>query len=426
MNRRLQTCLVGVAALVAALAATSGQASAVPSPADTITPPTSLPAAPPAALPGHVQPLWRQATQQAANPDTVGEPGGYDPAELRAYLNLHGTGQGQTVAIVEAWDVSSAVTGALSAYDAWYGLTPPCSDTVTTGCFPLTITAPAGTRTPATGDDLARDLSFQAESDLDVEIVHAIAPDAAITVVEAYDDTFESMMSAVDYAASLHPAVISNSYGGPESPDELSLDGHCKASSAPCAFSSGDSGNPGEWPAASPDVLAVGGTTLAMAPAGEVRSEVAWQGSGGGVSQFEPRPAYQASADPFPGGRGIPDVSFDADPNSGIATYIVIDFPDYAFHTEFWTEFGGTSVGAPAWSAILAVADQQRAARGAPRLTTSDVHGAVYAKSAKGLADITVGANGVCEAVCTAGPGYDLVTGEGSPRPGIDTYLARH
>ncbi|MGH3373909.1 MAG: S53 family peptidase [Actinoallomurus sp.] len=380
--------------------------------------------APATPLPGHMAPLWRRAQPKGVTPNSIGEPGGYDPVALRAYLGLNGTGKGQTVAIVEAWDVRTAVLDATAKYDAWYGLKPACSDTVTSDCFKLTITAPAGTRTPTTNDELGANASFQLESDMDVQIVHAIAPDAAITVVEGYDDSIDSLMAAVDYATSLHPAAISNSWGAAEFADEQAYDGHCK--DALCVFASGDSGNPGAYPAASPSVLAVGGTTLDAGPAGQVRSETAWEGSGGGISPYEPQPDYQSAADPYHTGRGVPDVSFDADPNSGVASYVVLDFPQLSFHYEIWTEIGGTSVGAPAWSAILAVADQERAAHGRPPLTTDDVHAVGYAKSPKGLADITTGVNGVCGAICTANLGYDLVTGKGSPRPRIDTYLARH
>lgn len=400
------------------------------------------------APPRHMQPLWRRADDrsgQGTSPDTIGEPGGYDPDALRAYLHLNGTGQGQTVAIVEAWDVSESLRNALTAYNNWYGLKPACSDTVTTGCFPLTIVAPDGTREPDTNNnsnfnEAGRAISWQKEADLDAEAVHAIAPDAAITVVEARDDSDDAVMAALGYAASVHPAVISNSYGEDEFDGEQGHDGLCQATGAMCVFSSGDTGNPGQYPAANPDVLAVGGTTLDADRSGQVRSEVAWPGSGGGVSPFEQQPTYQAALDPFPGGRGLPDVSFDADPNSGVATYLVLtnpiptqspDFCEVTQHqlcgVEGWAEFGGTSVGAPAWAAILAATGQQRADKGKAPLTADQVHAAVYSKAngVKGLADITSGNNGFCGPVCSAGPGYDLVTGRGSPRPGIDTYLAK-
>jgi subtilase family serine protease len=135
------------------------------------------------------------------------------------------------------------------------------------------------------------------------------------------------------------------------------------------------------------------------------------------VSQYEPRPVYQSpTINPY-AGRGIPDVSFDGDPNTGVATY------DTA--SGGWLEVGGTSVGAPAWAGILAAADQLRAATGKTPLTAAgyEVQKAIY-QLTRGLADITSGSNGSCGAICTAGPGYDFVTGLGSPRRGIDTALA--
>jgi subtilase family serine protease len=368
-------------------------------------------------------------------PDTIGEPGGYDPAELRAYLKLHGTGAGQTVAVTEAFNVRESVLAAVSKYDRWYGLSRPCSHTVTTGCFRLTFTAPQGA---STSNGL--ELSWMAEADLDVEMIHALAPKASIAVVEGHNDTRASMMAAVDYAQSLHPAAISNSWGGAEFRAEHGDNSQCPATGGICVFASGDCGNyvaencgngqtPGGYPAADPGVLAVGGTTLSLTPAGRIRSEMAWADSGGGISAYEPRSAYQKAADRYASGRGIPDVSFDADPNSGIAIYVdyVGTYQGKHFQlNQLWAEFGGTSVGAPAWSAILAVADQLRAESAIRPLTIAQLHAAVYAKGVKPVGDITAGANGICGRICTAGPGYDLVTGEGSPRPGIDSYLAGH
>jgi subtilase family serine protease len=465
--RAALACLTGAVTVIAAAVAMTGTTPAAARAATArartglpVTSPGSLPALPSrpvSAGPGHVVPMWRlprgaqpgrNPGQQAA-PDTIGEPGGYDPGELRAYLGLRGTGAGQTVAVTEAFDVQNPlpvslvgeqddVTNSLAVYDSWYGLRPACSATVTTGCFSLTFTAPHGTSTSDPGDAF---LNWRQEAVLDVELIHALAPRAAIVVVEARTDTKASLMTAIDYARSLHPAAVSNSWGVNESAGEPGMNGHCPATGPPCVFSSGDTGNyatclaengPGAscggYPAANPGVLAVGGTTLDLAPTGKVRSETAWTGSGGGISGYEPFPGYQRNADRYPAGRGIPDVSFDADPNSGVAVYMSFLLPcstgicDY----EEWEEFGGTSVGAPAWSAILASAAQQRAAAGEPPLTTAAVHAAVYARTAgKPIADITTGVNGICGAQCSAGPGYDLVTGMGSPRPRIVSYLAR-
>jgi hypothetical protein len=414
-----------------------------------------LPLRPTKAGPGQVSPLWRLTRNarpgrypgQYATPDSIGEPGGYDPGELRAYLGLRGTGAGQTVAVTEAFNVQNPlpvaiagqqddVTKSLAGYDSWYGLPPACSAAVTTGCFHLTFAAPHGLSTSDPGDAFE---NWMFEAVLDLEMIHGLAPQASIVLVEAYNDTTASMMAALDYAQKLHPAAVSNSWTVNEFTGEQSLDSHCPAGGSPCVFSSGDNGNYpsciaegggtscGGYPAASPDVLAVGGTTLNLAATGKVVSETAWSGSGGGISRYQPVPAYQQPADPWTSGRGIPDVSFDADPNSGVAIYLQFLFPCDIGICEYpsWDEYGGTSVGTPAWAAILASADQLRAASGRPPLTIAGVHAGVYATTPKKpVADITTGTNGLCGRRCSAGPGYDLVTGEGSPRLGIATYLA--
>ncbi|HEY3954797.1 MAG TPA: S53 family peptidase [Streptosporangiaceae bacterium] len=462
MYRKCRLALAGLAAIAtmtAAAATVTAPASAAATPGPASLAPAApcrgggqkLSAHPPAPQPGHVALLWRLARGarlscypgQHATPDSIGEPGGYDPAELQAYLGLHGDGAGQTVAVTIPYDVNEAqaVTTALSVYDSWYGLPPACSATITTGCFPLTFAAPHGTAPPPQG--LFEALLAQPEAELDVELIHALVPRASIEVVEGYDDTVTHMLQAVAYAQSLHPAAVSNSWGTPEFSGEQAAGGHCTATGSPCVFATGDSGNYGwcdgqgtgtgedcgGYPAASPKVLAVGGTTLDLTDSGKkVQSETAWSGSGGGISAYEPFPAYQQRADSYTTGRGVPDVSFDADPNSGIAVYDdqVVTYNGQTVQAhEGWVETGGTSAGAPAWSAILAAADQLRAAAGQPQLTIGQIHAAAYAKSRKKpVADITTGTNGLCGAQCTAGPGYDLVTGEGSPRHGIDTYLA--
>ena len=438
------------AALATMLAVVPAAAGTTPAPARTALPaagpgstrgfPGTRPAAP---RPGQAAPLWRLARAwpgrypgQHASPGSIGEPGGYDPGELRAYLGLKGTGAGQTVVVTEAYNVNAghALASALATYDSWYGLRPACTGTVTTGCFRLTVTAPHGTM-PNAGN---AELNWQVEAELDTELIHALVPQAGITVVEAHDANSSSLAAALDYAQTLHPAVISNSWGTDEYAAEHSFDGHCPAAGAPCVFSSGDNGNYAScyteggapycsgYPAADPGGLAVGGTTLGLAPSGKVVSEYAWNGSGGGISTHEPFPAYQRGADPWTGGRGIPDVSFDADPNSGVAIYYhqaLCRGPgcDYG---QGWVEEGGTSAGAPAWAAILAATGQLRATHGRPPLNIGQIHTAVYAKTHTGIADITSGSNGICYPQCAARPGYDLVTGEGSPRPGIDSYLA--
>jgi subtilase family serine protease len=417
-------------------------------------PAAQVPTQPPAAPPGHAFPLWRLIRGKRPShrpggrvvPNSIGEPGGYDPAELRAYLGLKGGGAGQTIAVTEAFNVQNPlpvsfvgqqddITNALTAYDRWYRLRPACSAKVTTGCFRLKFVAPHGTAAEGVGV-----LGWVIETQLDVEMIHALAPLASIVVVEGHDSRLTSMFAAVRYARTLHPATVSNSWSGDEFAGENAAAVGCTANGAPCVFSSGDcgsyrasdcpAGSVGGFPAADPRVLAVGGTTLDLSATGKILSETAWADGGGGASRYEPVSRYQRAADPWHAGRGVPDVSFDADPTSGVAIYAYIcgtvQGQLQCFDNSF-DEVGGTSVGAPAWAAILAVADQLRAAAGKRPLTISGLEAAVYATSgAKPVADVTAGINGLCRQVCQARRGYDLVTGEGSPRRGIGSYLARH
>jgi hypothetical protein len=352
-------------------------------------------------------------------------PAGYSPPQLRAYLRLRADGAGQTIAVVDAYDNPYAARD-LAIFSRQFGLPLPCGPAVTARCFSFTRVHPAGFA--------GVDPGWALESDLDIEMAHAIAPKAAIVLVEAHDSFLSSLSAAVSYAASRHPAAISNSWGGPEFPGERAGDRQCALARSLCVAAAGDAGNPGLYPAYDPSVLAVGGTTLALSPAGRVRDEAGWccnpfpgAAGGGGVSRFEPRPPYQAQVSPYTG-RGIPDVSFDADPATGVAVHDTLGLAGQ----NGWFEVGGTSAGAPAWAGIVAAADQLRAAAGRPPLAGAggQAQWLLYSRAhRRGLADITTGADNLIEctspvSACRAHPGYDLVTGWGSPRPGIDAALA--
>lgn len=327
---------------------------------------------------------------------------------MQSYLGLHGTGAGQTVAVVDA-PGNPDIAADVDQFSAQFGLPQACSATETSGCFDLTVDTPDGTGTVDPGWGL--------ETSLDVEWIHAIAPQASIVLVEAHDADISSMFAAVAAASKLKPDAISLSWGMQgEFTDETYYDHFCRLSSSLCVASTGDYGYPSDYPAYNPSVLAIGGTSLQLADDGSVLGETAWSNSGGGQSYVEPTPAYQSGV--VSGGRGTPDVSFDADPSTGVPVYD--STPDQG--QSGWFQVGGTSVGAPAWSAILTVTDQLRAAAGRPALVSGTAQQALYG-SAASLGDITSGDNGQCP-VCTAGAGYDFVTGLGSPRNGIDSTLA--
>ena len=183
--------------------------------------------------------------------------------------------------------------------------------------------------------------------------------------------------------------------------------------------STGDTGaDPGEgpnYPSVSPNVLAVGGTTLNLTKTGQWLSETGWSygsdsyapsmASGGGISTFYNEPVFQQ---PFQntGFRTVPDVAADADPNTGVSVYDPSDFGDGVFVT-----IGGTSLSSPLWAGLIAIADQGRVLSGQAALAgPSQTLPALYNIPAADYHDITIGFNHY-----PAGPGYDLVTGRGSP-----------
>jgi len=347
---------------------------------------------------------------------TSTQPSGYTPATIKKYLGLSGTGSGQTIAIVDAYN-DPTISSDLSSFDSTFGLSAPSS-------FKKVSETGSTTSLPAT------DAGWSLEISLDVEWAHAVAPAASILLVEATTSSLSDLDTSIDYAAKQSGVVvISNSWGiSGEISGETTLDSHCKLTKAVCVFSTGDSGHPGGYPAYSPYVVAVGGTTLNLttSPTGtvSVASESSWAGSGGGMSGYEAKPSYQSRVAAT--GRAIPDVSYDGDPSTGFAVY---DSTPYNA-VSGWFQMGGTSAGAPQWSAIIAAADQLRKAKSKAPLAAWNSTNSTFQTGAdlygltSGIADITTGAtNGTCGTICTPAVGYDQVTGLGSPRPGIDTTL---
>ena len=130
--------------------------------------------------------------------------------------------------------------------------------------------------------------------------------------------------------------------------------------------SSGDSGSPVGYPAISPNVLSVGGTTLNLNSQGGYSSESGWSGSGGGISAYESQPSYQKGVvTQSTIYRTNPDVAYDADPNTGFPVYDSYNNPA----SSPWGQWGGTSDAAPQWAALIAIADQGRALAGKVRST---------------------------------------------------------
>jgi subtilase family serine protease len=324
-------------------------------------------------------------------------PAPYTPAQVRhAYGidQLPVNGAGQTIAIIDAYD-DPTIAGDLHVFDRTFGLPDPV----------LVKAMPEGRA--------SFDPGWASEIALDVEWAHAIAPGAKILLVEAASASLSDLLGAVDYAVAQGAKQVSMSWGAPATYGLSALDAHFDRPGVSFTASSGDSGAGVSYPAASPFVTGVGGTSLWIDATGNRLAEAGWSGSGGGVTPAVARPPYQAGFIPV-AERGAPDVSYDADPNTG---YFVYDSSSGGG----WYQDGGTSAGAPQWAGLFALANQARAVWGRPSLGTSLPFGtnqALYALAGGSrytnprgdFADVSSGSNGY-----PAGPGYDLVTGLGTP-----------
>ncbi len=341
----------------------------------------------------------------------AGLPAGLSPAQVRhaygfdqiTFANgaVRGDGSGQTIAIVDAYDQPN-IAHDLAVFDATFGLAAPPSFTK--------VNQAGGTAYPATSAGWGLEIS------LDVEWAHAIAPGARILLVEASSADWSDLLAAVNYARA-QPGVsaVSMSFGSGEWPSESALDAYftTPAGHGGVTFvaSSGDAGSAGapNSPSVSRNVVAVGGTQLSVDAAGNYLGETAWSGSGGGVSVYEAQPGYQRGVvTQTTTRRAVPDVSYDGSAGSPFAVY------DSGYAG--WLEVYGTSAGAPQWAALVAVADQGRALAGKGTLDgATRTLPMLYQLPAAGFHDVTAGGNGGY----AAGPGYDLVTGRGSPRANL-------
>jgi hypothetical protein len=340
-----------------------------------------------------------------------GSPGptGTTPAQIRhAYgfdqISFNGTagdGSGTTIAIVDAFDDPN-IANDLHQFDLKFGLPDPTFTKVNQN---------GGTSMPAANSGWASEIA------LDVEWAHAVAPKANILLVEASDNSFSNLFSAISFAAKQSGVVaVSMSWGGGEFSSEGFYDGTFTTPSGhggvTFVVSSGDAGAPTSYPATSPNVLSVGGTTLNLDASGNILSESGWSGSGGGISSFESQPSYQNGVVTQSATRRTnPDVAYDADPNTGFPVY-----DSYNNGTSApWSQFGGTSDAAPQWAALIAIADQGRALAGLGSLDgASQTLPKIYAASTSDFHDITSGTS-LGSPHENAGTGYDLVTGRGTP-----------
>lgn len=283
---------------------------------------------------------------------------GCNPANL---THSHATGGWGAIALVDAYDNPTAATDIVT-FAHTYGLPTPnftkIQDGAAYGYAGCTVPPP--------------DQGWAGEEALDIEYAFAMAVNAKIYLVEACSPSYADLMHAELVAGSLVKAAgggdISNSWGGGEFPGETALDANFfytdLAGNHPGYWdrivyfaSAGDSGCGAQWPSSSPWVVSAGGTTINRDASGNFSSESCWTGSGGGVSSVE---TWGAA---FPTGMGqwvnfqyalfgqgprqTPDISADADPNSGVPVYCQYCFPPGAgsrsaapaWHRRYWLEW---------------------------------------------------------------------------------------
>ncbi len=345
----------------------------------------------------HAQAAYRFSQFKARPPihifgKTSAAPRGLSPQAIKQAYNLPATGGHGTIAIIGAYD-DKTIESDLNAFSKQFGLSPCTS---ANGCFEKHLMA-AGTATNS---------GWALETSLDVEWSHAIAPNAKILLIAAKTPSGPNLLGAIDYARNRADVVaVSMSWGGAESPDQALLDSHFVSTRSVAFFaSSGDSGYGVSWPASSKNVIAVGGTSLALSSTGSVLAETAWRGSGGGVSAYEPEAVWQKqySIPKANGHRAVPDVSYNADPATGFSVY-----RSTGTSKNNWYVLGGTSAGAPQWAAIHSL--------GLSALPANLYSDKASAANGKYFRDIVSGSNGGCAYFCDARRRYDYVTGLGSP-----------
>ncbi|HEV7553014.1 MAG TPA: peptidase S8 and S53 subtilisin kexin sedolisin, partial [Candidatus Angelobacter sp.] len=187
---------------------------------------------------------------------------------------------------------------------------------------------------------------------------HAMAPNAKIILVEARSNNNTDLYAAVTKAAALVNAAgggeVTMSWGGPEFSGETSNDSLFVESGVVFFASTGDSQGT-SYPSTSPNVIAAGGTTISRNPVtGAFQAELAWNSAGGGPSTVEHRPSYQDAVQSVVGNaRGVPDLSFDADPVTGVLVLDSVPLANEGGGPNTWWVLGGTSVSSPALAGIV-------------------------------------------------------------------------
>lgn len=315
---------------------------------------------------------------------------GYTPADLQSAYKLSATGgsAGYTIAIVDAYGYPNAEKD-LATYRAKYNL-PPC--TTANGCF-RRVDQRGGTSSPPV------DVGWDQEQALDLDMVSAACPNCHILLVQSDSSLVSDLAIAANKAAELGANAISNSYGATENSAFSAYEASYNHPGIAVTVSTGDSGYGVQFPADTPYVTAVGGTSLSHASNARGWSETAWSGAGSGCSAIYAKPSWQT--DTLCSRRIVADVSAVADPNTGASVY-----GPTSSTASGWMIIGGTSLSAPFIAGVYG-------ANGGTANYGSDPYAHTNA-----LFDVTSGSNGKnCGKTyfCTSVVGYDGPTGLGTP-----------
>ncbi len=359
-----------------------------------------------AAAKAHDTPLGASALKRTGQPaGTPVQEGyfGFRPADLHSAYALPAEAEGaQTIALVDAYDDPTAEED-LRVYDEEFGL-PQC--TTANGCFRKLNQEGRGAPLPEPEPGWGLEIS------LDIQTAHSICQNCHIMLIEANSSSLSDLETAEDAAVGQGATEVSNSFGAPGYYETGAFDHPGVVITA----SSGDSGTqePASYPASSPNVVAVGGTSLTT-DEGRWSQETAWYLGGSGCNWFAEAPSWQLSLPNWSevgcgADRTVVDVSAVADPYTGAAVY---DSSGW----EGWLTVGGTSLSSPLIAATYALA--------------GGAHGVAYPAATlyshlggPGLHDITEGSDGWCEErlVCGTGVGYDGATGVGTPN-GLSAFI---
>jgi hypothetical protein len=358
------------------------------------------------------QPQTATRGGRAALPASKPEPGFQTPQRLRELYALPeetAAGSTQTIALVDAYDDPTAESD-LAVYSKQFGL-PEC--TSANGCFKKVNQAGQASPLPAVSKGWASEIS------IDVQMAHAICQTCHITLVEAKSEEFSDLGEGVNAAVALGANEVSNSYGSTEETGLSELESNSynhpgvvlTVSSGDCGYLNRDCpkelAEGTEFPADSPHVVAVGGTSVEEI--GGVWSSRVWSEGGSGCSVLFNAPLWESGVSGFAAtgcgsGRAVADVAAVGDPNTGVDTYDTTG-------GRGWEVWGGTSVASPIVAAEFALAGGSQGIS----YPAATLYG--HAGEASALYDVVSGENGTCgtATICKAVPGFDGPTGVGSP-----------